>query len=453
MKNAISLRQLSCSAIGLRKDLLNESLYSRTASFFHVHLDRLDESLPSWHLLDRPLFSNWSAGDAMEVSMLIGCTPDEFSSLSGQDLKGTGAFGLALCEDVRYCPQCLKLGYHSITYQHLAVSHCELHAQRLVQGCPHCSSPIVPTIRNARNFPWYCPQCECSLLGVDVNESGSNFFSDAALSQGRGFLARSATEVKNIHHINSSLNQYRRVTATESRYIRRAVVFYDAGEFCSQQFDEMQFPVFQDRDSDSQEVLASGVAITLKWLSENCPFSDEACRLAERLGHDPGGCAINLQCSAIAALLCKTLYCYGLMQDFRRIHLGEVQQLSRRTRESGFKRFTQEILVCPATDVRLLQLEIIGLFGILLASFRRGTSLTALDWNDIPAPISYVPSWISRRDKANGVVIHMRARLDEMGLKRLFGRYFASMFVLEPLPGQNYNHVRQRPLGLRWLSA
>ena len=40
---------------------------------------------------------------------------------------------------LRFCPECIKIGYHSIFHQFTLVHRCPFHNVSLVQGCPKCN--------------------------------------------------------------------------------------------------------------------------------------------------------------------------------------------------------------------------------------------------------------------------------------------------------------------------
>lgn len=60
---------------------------------------------------------------------------------------------------LRYCPQCLQRGYHSMLFQHLGVVRCPGHGVALREGCPHCKAPVEPKLRSALVKPFECRKC------------------------------------------------------------------------------------------------------------------------------------------------------------------------------------------------------------------------------------------------------------------------------------------------------
>lgn len=429
----------------VRTDLANDSLYGRLAAHFCVHLSGLSETTLPEHALSRPLFGPWLPQWSKRLAAFIRCSPAEFARLRGKDLVGTGDFQLELSQSLRFCRSCLREGYHSIVFQHLAVFRCEQHNEALHEGCPYCHRRITPSVRTVRDFPWYCPSCETSLINVrpEGQGRGDPASYDLALQAWRPALRGDPTEARNMRYLNLNALVGRSASAAVSRHVQRAIAFGEVRPQQNWRFRTEVLPVSKEevtigteRPQLSQNTAAAGLASLLQWFSKHCPAATEACRLGERLGRDPGGMRINQQASVVGALLCKTLYCYGLMEDFRGVHSLGRTDLGFLSQISAPVRYTQPIAQCPRLDARLLQLEILSLFAKLLAGFRRGTALIQLDWLRPPEPVLYVPSWVARPDDHGGVLIHLRTRATEASLKRLFMRYQLASFA----PGQNVPH-------------
>lgn len=67
-----------------------------------------------------------------------------------------------VCRDaVRYCPECLRAGYHSEIFQLRAVHNCPEHGVALREGCPNCRGWIVPDARTRGALT--CAHCAAPL--------------------------------------------------------------------------------------------------------------------------------------------------------------------------------------------------------------------------------------------------------------------------------------------------
>lgn len=60
----------------------------------------------------------------------------------------------------RFCPKCLRRGYHGVVHQLETVHHCPIHGGWLRVQCPSCDEP-APYRLNARllNSPFRCADC------------------------------------------------------------------------------------------------------------------------------------------------------------------------------------------------------------------------------------------------------------------------------------------------------
>ena len=62
--------------------------------------------------------------------------------------------------DLRYCPECLRMGFHSALYQWRFLSVCPLHRTPLSMGCPRCGEAIAYRLEPALcDSPLRCGHC------------------------------------------------------------------------------------------------------------------------------------------------------------------------------------------------------------------------------------------------------------------------------------------------------
>ncbi len=65
-----------------------------------------------------------------------------------------------LTTSLRYCHRCLSLGFHSMLYQHGAMTECPFHRVRLLDVCVDCKRPWKPTVEQIVSSPYSCPSCD-----------------------------------------------------------------------------------------------------------------------------------------------------------------------------------------------------------------------------------------------------------------------------------------------------
>jgi hypothetical protein len=63
-------------------------------------------------------------------------------------------------EFLRFCPQCLNLGYHSSLYQLLFIHKCPIHGIELQTVCTSCNQPIKYEIERNNVPPYGCKKCK-----------------------------------------------------------------------------------------------------------------------------------------------------------------------------------------------------------------------------------------------------------------------------------------------------
>ncbi len=73
------------------------------------------------------------------------------------------------CADMRFCPVCLRMGYHTVVFQLASVTTCPLHGVPLVQGCTEVGFAQSPDLNLAAlASPFACPQCGHPLAPGEV---------------------------------------------------------------------------------------------------------------------------------------------------------------------------------------------------------------------------------------------------------------------------------------------
>lgn len=70
------------------------------------------------------------------------------------------SFRRHIYSDIRFCGECLMLGYHTVIFQLRFVSRCPLHHCELIRGCPRCGAHISSELtKDCFNAPFACPKC------------------------------------------------------------------------------------------------------------------------------------------------------------------------------------------------------------------------------------------------------------------------------------------------------
>lgn len=74
--------------------------------------------------------------------------------------------GLLTSTHIRFCPQCLKVGYHSVFYQIQALTRCPLHGATVQDECAHCGAltPAYEPTRIRKDLAYVCHECKTALF-------------------------------------------------------------------------------------------------------------------------------------------------------------------------------------------------------------------------------------------------------------------------------------------------
>ena len=73
---------------------------------------------------------------------------------------------------LRICPECIKIGYHSIFHQFSLVHRCPFHNVSLVEGCPKCSKVMYYTLSDKETKEPF--RCKCGHLLFSL-ENGQRY--------------------------------------------------------------------------------------------------------------------------------------------------------------------------------------------------------------------------------------------------------------------------------------
>jgi hypothetical protein len=104
------------------------------------------------------LFRNVSRHRVAELR-LRQCLPLSYSQWTEGTLD-EHCFAKHIYSDIRFCSDCLKLGYHSVTFQLRLTSQCPMHHCDLIRGCPHCGAHISSELtKDCFTAPFACPKC------------------------------------------------------------------------------------------------------------------------------------------------------------------------------------------------------------------------------------------------------------------------------------------------------
>lgn len=153
---------LTCHPAWLRP---YESLWSLVCKLAFVHEMTLGQL---WSVLRHALepIQIWTWGRGRSADLLQSRLAVAFEHLPSTTLARYVAAPGDYCEvrrPVHYCPECLRDFYHSVLFQHRAVTSCPLHRRPLAAGCQACGAQVC----YFEGAPWRCAVCARPLVESD----------------------------------------------------------------------------------------------------------------------------------------------------------------------------------------------------------------------------------------------------------------------------------------------
>ncbi len=426
------------------KGLDNESLYAAWTTHCLVHQCEPKELL-SIHLLSRSLFGALvhPAEDVEEIAKAMDLSRVQLQRLTGADIGGAIDYpSKLLFPSLRYCRQCLEMGYHSIVFQHVAIARCPLHDVPLVDRCPDCGAAIAPTFGSVFLNPFECPSCEAPLANTVARKADVQHarWVDQMLGARRSVLAGGVDVAHQGRRLGDLPLRLRSPgTPAASRNYQRVGVWALPRDPQWFSFRERNHPVGPvhvrgplGEGWTQATLLESASHSTLQWLMQACWAHERAAmRLLGRLGRYPRGLRLNAHTSVVSVALYKLAAAYDMLPEMQLIfqmrESGETDTGTALYSCKQLMRYGDSLREHPQLDARLLQLEMLGLFAKLLIRHRPGSFLDEVSWLDYPHPIEFAPSW--RIEKGpNAPVARVRYRAAEVEVERLLKRMWNDIF-------------------------
>jgi hypothetical protein len=152
-----------------------KSLWSLLQKFAYLNYTNVGNLKKTFKLDSDSKGTNWKWQGRDDLRFIHGLNPDVLSRILGIDktqLKETVINGylrdeevdMFSCSSLRFCPSCIKDGYHSPIYQLLFVERCPLHRKVLIDMCEFCKKTIpYRLIDLVFKKPMCCPFCSTIL--------------------------------------------------------------------------------------------------------------------------------------------------------------------------------------------------------------------------------------------------------------------------------------------------
>ena len=276
MRKSVHFKPAAQEVRRIRKDLSNESLYTRLCSHFSVNFMAANECKFPVAGVNAALFDNWPNTWTTAMGVLLGCKVSEVEQMRATDMRTPVAPVLHL----RFCRECMLAGYHSVLFQSLAIVSCPVHEERLCESCPHCAQLIVPTLRHTRNDPFHCPHCEqpLSTLSSQRQRKEEALQVDQTLGGMRLGLAEAAERFRVVWRLDDWWRQG--IPAVRHRQVLRVLALPDHGDFTfAWRFKSQSLKVDETIKACGAFQQVGMYETCLQWLSVNCPGASTAAQL------------------------------------------------------------------------------------------------------------------------------------------------------------------------------
>jgi len=352
------------------------------------------------------------ADESLRLRALLRIQQQEIEQATGADLAYPCEARTVLHTEVRYCRECLRLGFHSMLHQHLGVDHCPVHGQALMTGCFECGSMLAKTVEGVARVGLTCGHCAVvfSLPRYQAQVETQSVCWEPMDSL-RAALTRSDANPR-----ASWPGTIPTQPSVHARQLLRWTAWTPQGAL----------PAFKEEVTEAAGQLKRQAALeTSPVLEELLSIHDMLTKhhqaIADLAGAVGEGCGARIRgvTSVAAAAFYRTCLNYRMRQDlFGRPDLRrtlEFSHLLRRETSIGF---------VPQWAYRLVaQADVRAIFALTLLRLSRLELLQDVAWNEVPQPNDYGAAWKWNVCEAEEPVFRLRARVGVRTLQRLIGRF------------------------------
>ncbi len=128
--------------------------------FYKDTITSTDNSEPKFAGMTRWNFNNETTYGSAIISWLTRIAENEMDSHSIESmLRKSEITTLTSAYYLRYCPECLQIGYHCVFSQMYLFSRCPVHDSELMEVCYNCNFPIKYDLNEQQKVAYGCCNC------------------------------------------------------------------------------------------------------------------------------------------------------------------------------------------------------------------------------------------------------------------------------------------------------
>jgi hypothetical protein len=372
---------------------------------------------------------------------ILGLTESGLSAACGADLTVQASRRAAMCLRLRACWQCMKLGFHSVLFQHFALRRCPLHGTALSTKCPKCEAELRPSFMSVSRDPFTCANCGGLWLRTVRPAWGDLDLSlVGAMLAGRRRDLRpvvaTGRETVHIEQIDPSplqISSYGLDSERYGRHVARAVVWPSD--------PSPRWPSFLERRqtlddwSDRPAVgwaeggpltrrAATDCLLTLARLVGRQGHSEHSQMLRSRLSLQPRGLRINETATIASIALHRTMCAYARCVAFKLDPVWPTESRSSVYDDVEWNRMQvgRRLLNSDAGNAELIRAEILGWFAACIIDSASLNYLHNVEWlSELPKTL-FLPTWVISQNGRTRC-LRLRARVSDATIRGLLGRY------------------------------
>ena len=343
----------------------------------------------------------------------------------GRDTVGPHAARTILLGELRYCPECLRQGWHSALHQHSAVDRCPIHQIRLQTGCMHCGAAISTTMGGIAKHHFHCGECGKSLAGqrrraglgkplLQVSASLFEPLRSSLLDTGASDIIRSPLTLPRAPEETVSI-------PGASQALAHHLQWPDPSR--EQPGRSASRPVRHFSVSQEQALVPT-VHLQRRMRSAALEAMEDILEVAQHSGHSidippelssvgKASARVDIGVGVIAAAVWRTARLF----EVDAFLLGELPP-----RQANEQPMTRDVPPYDPIDTHVRWAQVAAVFVDSVLQLRQYRYGVQIDWNAAPSRLELMPAWrgLTRDGK---IELRLRERCDMRLVARLARRY------------------------------
>lgn len=337
-----------------------------------------------------------------------------------RDLTSAKNAQLHLCGTLRYCPTCLRYGWHSSLFQHWALPMCPVHSENLRTGCPACGKEIIANLVVMARAQMTCDSCGC-VFRRGVDSKAERIAGDRLVAL--AFVPYRQALPQRFEYDNGSV---RRVLATSDartgadvrgRALQRFLVWPEhqlngyrnwpvvACAYDRHALEPQSIELTLVDDQVARVLQEVGAILHAEGCMQDCPVA-----LRNR---SQTGARLDGSITLVAAAYWKTVRMYRIADYLASDNPGALPRVAP---------FGYACFASPEAWRQTLRFEVIGLVALTLLELRRSRFLIEVDWERRVPTETFLPAWRLLQFPSK-FELQIRPRVSVDTLRRLIRRY------------------------------